>query len=151
MASIRSTILIAAAVAQVAQAQGVQRTKHGDTTVVVSQGNGKWGAPHDAIEVLRVPGDTKETTFGAVYVLEATPDGGVVLADAKSLDGLIVRQFDANGKFVRDLGRSGPGPGEYMRDNLSIAGNPKGRIYIRDSEKSVSIFGSDGKLINSFA
>ena len=97
-----AALLLAPVVASSAHAQtGVTRTKRGDTTVVSTQGNGKWGAPHDAIEVLRVPGDTKETTFGAAYVLAATGEGGVVLADTKGSEGLIVRQFDANGKFVR--------------------------------------------------
>jgi hypothetical protein len=152
----RGTLLITlgfvgAAGAAVGAQTGVVRSRHGDTAVVSTQGNGRWGAPHDAIEVLRLPGDTRETTFGAAYVLQATPDGGVVVADTKSLDGLIVRQFDRNGKFVRNLGRSGPGPGEYMRQNLTIAVHPNGTIFLRDSEKSVTIFGPDGKLVNSFA
>jgi len=149
--SMRIAVLVSLAFAGLSQAQDVSRTKRGDTAVVVTQGNGKWGAPHDAIEVLRVPGDTKETTFGAAFIIEATPDGGVVVVDTKGEEGIIVRQFDANGKFLRNLGHQGPGPGEYLRNNLTVAPGPKGTIYIRDSEKSVSIFGPDGKLVNSFA
>jgi hypothetical protein len=149
--SMRIAVLVSLAFAGLSQAQNVSRTKRGDTAVVVTTGNGKWGAPHDAIEVLRVPGDTKETTFGAAFIIEATPDGGVVVVDTKGEEGIIVRQFDANGKFLRNLGRQGPGPGEYLRNNLTVAPGPKGTVYIRDSEKSVSIFGPDGKLVNSFA
>lgn len=146
-----AALLATATVAQSLNAQsGVTRAKRADTTVIATQGNGRWGAPHDAIEVLRVP-ETHETTFGAAYVIQATPDGGVIVADTKSLDGLIIRQFDANGKFVRNLGRSGPGPGEYMRQNLSVAVHTDGSVYVRDSDKSVSIFGKDGKLVNSIA
>src|SRR5207244_1093480 len=126
------------------------RSKRGDTSVVLTQGNGKWGPPHDAIEVLRVPGDTKETTFGAAYVLQATADGGVIVVDMKGEEGLIVRQFDANGKFVRNLGRRGPGPGEYLRNNLTIATHPNGSVYLRDDDRAVNVYGADGKLGNTF-
>jgi hypothetical protein len=145
-------LFLAVALVPSAQAQNVTRTRRGDTAVMVTQGNGKWGPPHDAIEVLRVPNDTHETTFGAAYTIQATPDGGVIVVDTKSLDGLIVRQFDANGKFVRNLGRSGQGPGEYIRaGSISITVSPKGSVYLRDSDKSVSIWGPDGKLTYSFA
>jgi hypothetical protein len=146
----RSIVLAALAFVPTAQAQGVSRTTRGDTAVVMTQGNGKWGAPHDAIEVLRVPGDKKETTFGAAYILQATPDGGVVIFDAKGEEGMILRRFDRNGNFVRNLGRQGPGPGEYMRSNASLAVHPNGSVYLRDDDKSVSIFGVDGKLAHTF-
>jgi hypothetical protein len=151
MSSIRLLALLAVTLAQSAQSQNASRTTHGDTAVVVTRGNGKWGAPHDAIEVLRVPGDTKETTFGAAYVLQATPDGGVVIFDTKGEEGMIIRQFDASGKFVHNIGRQGPGPGEYMRPNASVAVHPNGSVYVRDDDKSVSVFGKDGKLAHTFA
>ena len=134
------------------QAQNqVVRSKRGDTAVVMTQGNGKWGPPHDAIEILRVSGDTKETTFGAAFTIQATADGGVLIVDTKGEEGLIIRQFDKNGKFVRNIGRQGPGPGEYLRMNLSLAVHPNGSIYVRDDDKSVSVFGADGKLAHSIA
>lgn len=134
-----------------AQRGNVVRTRRGDTVVVSTTGNGAWGPPHDAVEFMRVSGDTKETTFGQAYLLSATPDGGVLVVDTKSLDGLIVRQFDANGKFVRNIGRKGEGPGEYIRNNLSLFVRPDGTILLRDSDKSVSRFGKDGKLLSSFS
>lgn len=149
MISVRTAVLVVLAVSH-AGAQSVTRSKRGDTLVVVSQGNGKWGPPRDAVEVLRVPGDTRQTTFGAAYNLQATPDGGVVIFDTKGEEGMIVRQFDANGKFVRNLGRQGPGPGEYMRQNASLTVHPNGSVYLRDDDKSVSVFGRDGKLAHTF-
>jgi hypothetical protein len=151
MSWIRAFALAALTLAHVAGAQNSSRTKRGDTSVVLTQGNGKWGAPHDAVELFRVPGDSRETMFGNAYVLQATSDGGVVVFDTKGEEGMIVRRFDKNGKFVRNLGRQGPGPGEYMRSNASIAVHPSGAVYIRDDDKSVSIFGPDGKLAHTFA
>ncbi len=147
-ASVTIVALLVATTAATAQ-NGVTRTKRGDTTVIATQGNGRWGPPHDAIEVMRVP-ETRETTFGQAYEIQATPDGGVVIFDTKSLDGMIVRRFDANGKFVHNLGRSGSGPGEYRRSNLSIAVHPNGSVYVRDDNVSVSIWGPDGKLASYF-
>jgi hypothetical protein len=143
-------VAVSLAIAGVAQAQNVSRTKRGDTAVVVTQGNGRWGAPHDAIEILRVPGDTKETTFGAAYYIEATPDGGVLVHDSKGEEGEILRRFDANGKFMHNLGRSGRGPGEY-HGVVSFTARPDGSVIVRNDMFSVSIFGRDGKLVNSFA
>lgn len=151
MSPMRSLILVALLVPQVATTQNVTRSKRGDTAIVITQGNGKWGAPHDAVEVLRVPGDTKETSFGAAYMMQATADGGVVVYDTKGEEGMIIRQFDKNGKFLRNLGRQGPGPGEYMRSNASLAVHPNGSVYVRDDDKSVSVFGPDGKLAHTFA
>lgn len=41
--------------------------------------------------------------------VHATPDGGLLAADAMGP----LRLFDAQGRFVRELGRKGRGPGEY--------------------------------------
>ncbi|HYV96124.1 MAG TPA: hypothetical protein VE967_01570, partial [Gemmatimonadaceae bacterium] len=96
-----------------AQAPRTSRTRSGDTTVIVTTGNGVWGPLHDAAEVKRINADTKESTFGQVSMLAATSDGGVALFDTKSLDGPIIRRFDAEGRFMNNLGRRGSGPGEY--------------------------------------
>jgi hypothetical protein len=135
-----------------AQAQNTTRTKRGDTIVVTTQGNGKWGPAHDAIEVLRLSGETRETTFGQLTAIEATPDGGVIVVDAKSLDGLIIRHFDANGKFVRNIGRKGRGPGEYDSPfGLSIAAHANGSVYLRDGMRAANVYAADGKILSSFA
>jgi hypothetical protein len=130
---------------------GVTRTQHGDTIVVTTTGNGVWGAAHDAIEVKRIAGGSKETTFGSVYMLAATPDGGVVLFDSKSLDGMIVRQFDADGKFVRNIGRRGTGPGEYDQiGQLQLTVHSGGTILLRDGSRAVSRYAADGRFLNGF-
>src|SRR5690606_17795069 len=100
-------------------------------------------------EVLRIAGDTPESTFGQVSILAVMPDGGVLLMDSKSLDGLIVRHFDANGKFVRNIGRKGEGPGEYMRTNMTVSVGKDGVIVLRDSDRALHRFAPDGKLLNT--
>jgi hypothetical protein len=120
-----------------------------DTTVVTSQGDGIWGPAHDVVEVLRVTTNTKETTFGQVRGLEAAPDGGVFVYDAKGPDGGIIRRFDANGKFVRNIGRDGHGPGEYSGEIVRVH-ESNGVIAIRD-EQTINRFTANGKFINGFS
>lgn len=131
---------------------GVVRSRHGDTTIIVTARDGAWGPAHDAVEVLRVGNKSRETTFGSVSMLAATPDGGVVLFDSKSFDGMIIRQFNANGEFVRNLGRQGSGPGEYNQaGQLIIAVQPNGTILVRDGARAVNRYGANGAYINGFA
>jgi hypothetical protein len=52
---------------------------------------------------------TAECDFNGPASVRATPDGGLVQADAMGP----VRLFDATGRFIRELGRKGQGPGEY--------------------------------------
>jgi len=147
-----SALVVALPQASPARAQGhsVARTTRADTTVVTTTGPGALGANLRPVEVLRIAGDTPESTFGQVGILAVLADGGVLLIDSKSLDGLIVRHFDANGKFVRNIGRRGEGPGEFTRTNMSVSVGKDGVIVLRDADRAVHRFAPDGKLLNTF-
>ncbi len=126
------------------------RTQRGDTVVITTTGPGQAGAPLRPVELLRIGGDSHETTFGQVSLLTAMPDGGVLLVDHRSLDGLIIRQFDGNGRFVRNIGRPGQGPGEYGGSGLNATVAQGGDIVVRDGNRSISRFAPDGRLVRSF-
>lgn len=70
-------------------------------------------------EVLRIgqPDGPDHYTFSFIVWLLPTPDGGLFLYDLESESGSgengRIRQFDAEGRFVRYVGRPGEGPGEY--------------------------------------
>ena len=115
----RPAVLIVACVTVIAahlpaQAGRVEHLTRGDTSIVRTTGNGVWGAPRMAVELRRVGGTTtRETTFNRILSLTILPNGAVALYDDKSLDGPIIRLLDADGHFIRNVGRIGSGPGEY--------------------------------------
>lgn len=114
--------------------------------------DGQWGPAHDAIELKRIGGDRPETTFGSVTRLVATPDGGVVLLDTKAAEGIAVRQFSADGAFLRTLGRKGSGPGEYGQTGMvMLAVHPNGTILIRDGGRAVLRYAHDGTFLGEFS
>lgn len=134
-----------------AQAPHVEHLKHGDTSIVRTTGNGVWGAPHAAIEVKRIGGESKETTFDEIGPMVALPNGGVILLDQKALDGPTIRMFDRDGKFVRNVGHIGDGPGEFKangQDGFAVA--PNGTILLRRSDGLINRYRADGTFINTF-
>lgn len=57
-----------------------------------------------------------EYQLGRVIDATRMPDGRIVVADRSNHE---IRVFDATGKFVRTMGRTGDGPGEF-RDPLQV-------------------------------
>jgi hypothetical protein len=154
---VQATILLAAVALTIASpalitAQTVTRTTRGDTTVVATRGLGTWGALRDPVVVARISEDSPESTFGQVFLIAPTPDGGVLVYDMKASEGNIIRQFDANGKFVRNIGRRGGGPGEYnLAGQVVFAAANDGSIVVRDGRRMVNRYSADGRFVNGFA
>jgi len=100
------------------------------------------------VEEVRIGGreGTRETMFGAVHHLAVGRDGAILIADTQAT---IVRMFDRNGIFLRNVGRQGSGPGEYRR----IAGLetfPDGRIVIWDpGSQGVHLYNPEGGYLTT--
>src|SRR5262245_6656743 len=110
----RYLFALALALPTIAAAQAnPTRTQRGDTTIIRNTGTGRWGPIHDAKEVVRVTGPAAGDEFGEPQWVTTLPDGGVLVFDIKGINGPALQQYDANGKFVRQIGRQGGGPGEY--------------------------------------
>src|SRR5690348_623389 len=79
-----------------------------DTTVktVGAPVHAKMGTLVEELSIGVVDG-AEEYVFGDVADLALGPDGSLYVLDRKVP---IVRQFDAKGKFVRNIGRAGSGP-----------------------------------------
>jgi sugar lactone lactonase YvrE len=61
-----------------------------------------------------------------------------------------VQQYDADGKFLRTIGRLGDSPGEFARPK-GVAVDREGRVYVVDAAAQlVQIFDAEGKLLLFF-
>lgn len=61
-----------------------------------------------------------------------------------------IKIFDRNGKWIKNVGKRGQGPGEYMAIN-DFDVSRDGRIFISDiRQHRVSILSSDGTFVSSF-
>jgi DNA-binding beta-propeller fold protein YncE len=61
-----------------------------------------------------------------------------------------VVKFDRNGKFIKEWGRKGSGPGEISEPH-TIAMDSRGRLFVGDRENNrIQIFDQDGKFLNQW-
>jgi 6-bladed beta-propeller len=80
-------------------------------------------------ELWRVGGDEEGVIFGVIRDAAVDDAGNVYLLDVQLNQ---VHVFDRDGKFVRDIGREGEGPGEFRRPS-SLFLTPDGKIAIVQS------------------
>lgn len=109
---------------------------------------------HEALRIGRLHG-TDEYTFSAIVWAIPTPDEGVLVYDLESSSGTgengRIRKFDAQGRFVRYVGRPGEGPGEYSSfpDGVLL---PDGDLLIADQGLArITRYDTAGKLVASWA
>src|SRR5262245_54502295 len=116
-------LLFAAGNARPAQAQEVRTIRSTEPPA--------WGTTVRLVPEVRVgevDGDEKYL-FGRIRNVAIGKDNALIVADDKTP---ILRMYDAKGKFVRDIGRSGEGPGEY-RSMGGVRTLPDGRILLWDN------------------
>jgi hypothetical protein len=81
-----------------------------------------------------------------IYMTDATLDqhGSLIVVDERTP---VVREFDSTGRFVRQIGGKGRGPGEYLLPR-GVAVLPDGRIAIQDNiNRRINIYSADGRPI----
>lgn len=93
---------------------------------------------------------TRDYEFISVYGLTAGPDGSIFVVDRGTPGpsvGAVVRKFDANGKFVRNFGRSGQGPGEYTTP-VDVDLHRDGRVLVLDPRNGrINVYAPDGSVL----
>jgi hypothetical protein len=109
---------------------------------------GEWGNA-TVVEELSIGVDlgADEYMFGRLWDIAVADDGTIYAADG---DPIVVRVFDRDGNFLRNIGREGQGPGEFgafpMLEVLS-----DGRLAAWDYGNSrLSLLAPDGNLLGSF-
>ena len=79
------------------------------------------------------------------------PNGDIFVTDShRNGKNNRVVKFDRNGKFVKEWGRKGSGPGEISEPH-TIAMDSRGRLFVGDRENNrIQIFDQDGKFLDQW-
>lgn len=88
------------------------------------------------------PNDVLVAPSGDIFVSEGHGDA------ATTTSRILV--FDRTGKFLREFGKTGTGPGEFMQPH-ALAMDSQGRLFVGDrSNDRIQIFDQDGKLLDTW-
>ena len=96
-------------------------------------------------------------TFIAPSNCTIAPNGNIVIADGHiprvpyaQQDGDRIVEFTTDGKFVRQVGKKGTGPGEFWGPH-GVAFDSQGRLFVADrSNNRIQIFDKDWKFIDDW-
>jgi len=99
-------------------------------------GGNQPGQPIDPASFYQ-PNDIITNSKGEIYVCEGHSDA----APARLI------KFDANGKFIKEVGKRGTAPGEFIQPH-AFAFDSKGRLFVADrSNNRIQIFDQDLNLL----
>ncbi len=125
-------------------------TTVGDTLVVRTTGAIPDAGTHVLTERWRVgdvDGVDSTISFGGINGFALHTDGTVAVFD---VTGPTLRTYDAQGQYMRTIGRKGAGPGEYSQSN-GIAYLPDGRLAFWDpSTARITLYNADGSVQNEW-
>jgi len=116
--------------------------------VVHNSADGKWGKiPAVKIQPVRVIGDVdtedENLAFHMPSGLALDAQGRLYVLDQGNNR---VQVLDADGKYLRTIGRQGQGPGEFFMPN-TLAFNNQGVLFVGESNAArIQAFNPDGKL-----
>lgn len=91
--------------------------------------------------------ETGETRLFKPGRYTVSPQGRVYIVDESDMS---IKVFDAEGRYLRAIGRKGSGPGEFGRiSDLVLL--PNGRLLVTDFEtRRTSFFSPEGEFLSSF-
>jgi len=91
-------------------------------------------------------GDDPETSFSQVAFFVVTDQGHVIAVDIKDKKVMV---FDAEGNFLRNIGKSGQGPGEFQIPS-GLALTPNNELMIEDAMgRRLAFFTLEGEFIKN--
>ncbi len=100
----------------------------------------------EEIRIGRLEGEP-EYTFGRVAAIVPAGDGRMWVLDGQAA---VLRLYESDGRFVRSVGRSGSGPGEFGGANICSFMGPNGEIWIEDLTRRWQRFDLTGALLGEF-
>jgi len=78
------------------------------------------------------------------------PNGDIFVAEGHGAGNNRILKFDKTGKFIKEWGKLGNGPGEFDQPH-SLAFDSRGRLVVGDRNNNrVQIFDQDGKFLQEF-
>lgn len=130
-------------------ASGLTRQQQSDTIVRVAETprHAAVGRLVPDLSIGAVDGPSEYVFSGVKDVLPMS-DGAILVADGSSSP--MVREYDADGRFVRTFGRRGEGPGEY-RSPEGVAQLPDGRVLVLDGAgQRVNVYSRTGVAVDTW-
>jgi streptogramin lyase len=78
------------------------------------------------------------------------PNGDIFVSEGHGAGNNRVLKFDKTGKFIKEWGKLGTGPGEFDQPH-ALAFDSRGRLFVGDRNNNrVQVFDQDGKFIQEF-
>ncbi len=103
-------------------------------------GGNRPGEPADPSSFYQ-PNDVTTNAAGEIFVAEGHSSGAG--SNAR------ISKFDKTGKFIKEWGKRGTGPGEFDQPH-ALAWDSKGRLFIADrGNNRIQIYDQDGKLLDT--
>lgn len=121
-------------------------------TIVRNPATGIWRSGEaPSLEVVLRLGEVDgepEYQFGLITGINVDEEGRIYIGDSQAQE---VRVFDANGTFLRRIGRPGSGPGELGVGGTSVLIGRGDTLFLPDpGQQRVNIFLRDGTFVRSF-
>lgn len=126
-------------------------TLDGGIVLITNEGLGMWDERsawrlRDEVRIGARDG-AGPAVFGDIRSIALDPLGRVYVVDYLAD---VVRLFDADGSYIRTIGKRGHGPGE-LRGPSGIRIDPAGRLWIQDlGNQRYSVFDSTGVLLREY-
>lgn len=110
------------------------------------RGSSKWRV-EETLRIGTTEGDPNYQ-FGAIASLDVGEDGTIYVLDQQAQQ---VRAYDANGVYIRTIGRPGSGPGELSQAAAAVLVGRGDTLYVADGmNQRVNLYLPDGTPAGSF-
>jgi hypothetical protein len=122
----------------------------GDTIVVTTMAGHVWDSDRRLVSDLSIGvlEGAPEYQFGSIRAFDVDREGRIYVFDSHVP---ALRVYGRGGKWLRDIGREGEGPGEYKQPDSGLAILPDGRVALRDPGTGrITLYTPDGEYVGFY-